>query len=134
MSDSFARVPLRFLDAFGDGEVASMRAVLAPIFATRGDPEQIARLRRVFLGDPAGVDALADAIVAVLTDGVPRTATEIASDGGVRRRRLDVAALLDADARFVRVAPPPGRSRRAQTWTLAAQGEGQVGTSARRAS
>jgi hypothetical protein len=111
------------------GRSASVRAALAPVFATRSDPEQIARLRRVFLGDPTGeVDALGDAIVALLANGLPRTGREVAK--GIRRRKLDVEALLRRDRRFIRVPAPPDRSRQARTWTLAPEDEGPVGTSA----
>jgi hypothetical protein len=130
VSDYFARVSVRFVDAFGDGEVASQRAGLVPVFTTQGDPKQVARLRPVFLGDPAGVDALAEAIMAVLADGLPRTGREVAK--GVRRRKVDVEALLARDRRFMRVPAPHDRSRRARTWTLAPEGEGPVGTTGER--
>lgn len=71
--------------------------------------------------------ALVEDVAFVLGDGVPRTPTEIAK--AVRRRRIAVEEVLKADRRFVRVAAPRGRSRKAQTWVLAAEARGQVGTS-----
>jgi hypothetical protein len=110
----------------------SLRAALAPAFAKIGDPAQVERRRRILL-EPATIgveeEDLAAKIVSVLEDG-PLTSPEIAK--AVTRRHKPVKELLEADARFLRVPPPCGTSRRAKTWGLARRPwaeSGRVGTS-----
>jgi hypothetical protein len=108
----------------------SLRAALVPMLAHRGDPLQIERRRQLLLGRSATVeleDDLAGRIASALQDGVPRTVPEIGKE--VRRRRSVVEDVLARDGRFARVPAPPGKSRRAITWTVDPTGMGRVGTS-----
>jgi hypothetical protein len=105
-----------------------MREVLAPALAKRGGRDQIERLRQVLL-DARESSRLGDEIELVLADGVPRTAPQIARDERVRRRRSFVDDALATDQRFVRVPPPPGRSRLAITWGLRVRDGGRARTS-----
>jgi hypothetical protein len=88
----------------------------------------LALLGGATVGRPPDDDLVAE-IEAVLCDRIPRTAPEVAKAVGRRRSVVENAL---ADARFVRVSAPPGRSRRAFTWGMALRAwdeSGRVGTS-----
>jgi hypothetical protein len=104
-----------------------MRDAVEQEFARRRHPSALERLRQVLLGPMLRPpeSTFADKIAAALEDG-PLTAPEIGKK--VTRRREAVEEVLEADARFVRVPPPPGRSKRAVTFGLAPQAVGRVGT------
>src|SRR5581483_11242433 len=61
---------------------------------------------------------LADDIAELLARRGPATAYEIGR--GLRRRTAAIRALLIADERFTIARPPPSRTAKAKTWTLAA--------------
>jgi hypothetical protein len=104
----------------------AFRHAMNQALARRGDDQSVECCRRALLGashKSAEVVTLAarglgDAIALVLADGVPRTSTEIAKDPRVCRQRQVVDTELPSNPRFVRVPPPPTKSRRARTWTL----------------
>jgi|SRR5579862_2379353 len=60
---------------------------------------------------------LANEIHAFLADHPASSAIEIARELHIRDR--DVRRVLDADPRFIRVSPPPGRSTKLRAWAAA---------------
>jgi replicative DNA helicase len=59
---------------------------------------------------------LADAVASFLAVSQPSTSSEIAKSVGAGRPAVERA--LEADGRFGRVDPPPGRKQTAKTWAL----------------
>jgi hypothetical protein len=98
-----------------DAELGEVTRLLA------SGPADVDALRELLAAAPVP-DPVADEVAGALADGVPRTAYEIAL--AIKRRRAVVEEALAADRRFLRASPPPGRSRRARTWTTAPEGSG----------